>query len=528
MDRDVIVVGGGIAGLTAALSLAHKGRDVLLLEKNENCGGLMNSFVRDGFRFEGGARALVNAGLVKPLIKEFGIDIEILPNPISLGVEDRILTVRGEESLFEYSDLLKGLYPGCEAEVDGIVRAIRDIVQDMKVLYGVDNPLFSKKKWNILTLAPSVLAWAIRFLRTMYRISKMDTPFEEYLDSLSSNRSLKDIIGQHFFRKTPVFFALSYFALYNDYIYPKGGVGAFIRKLVDAISERGGEVRVGTEIVRVEPREKTVTDSAGGTYRYKKMIWAGDLKTLYAVTADSGFGNRERASFNRRRETVLRHRGAESVFSVFIAADLPPEAFGSMAGGHVFYTPDRRGLGDIHTSELEGLLSRWDSVRKEEVFEWLRRFCRYNTFEISIPVLRDPDAAPPGRTGLIISALFDYGLTERIRSAGWYDEFKRRLEDEIIAAISSSIYPGLADKVLFRFSASPLSIRSRAGSSEGSIVGWSFEEDIPVTKSMFRMADSVKTPLPGVYAAGKWVYSPAGGPTAIMTGRIAAARCLRR
>ena len=41
------------------------------------------------------------------------------------------------------------------------------------------------------------------------------------------------------------------------------------------------------------------------------------------------------------------------------------------------------------------------------------------------------------------------------------------------------------------------------------------------------MADSVKTPLPGVCAAGKWVYSPAGGPTAIMTGRIAARRCLR-
>ena len=63
--KEVIVVGGGIAGLTAALSLAHKGKDVLLVEKNDYCGGLMNSFVRDGFRFEGGARALVNAGLVK-------------------------------------------------------------------------------------------------------------------------------------------------------------------------------------------------------------------------------------------------------------------------------------------------------------------------------------------------------------------------------------------------------------------------------------------------------------------------------
>ena len=36
IQKDIIVVGGGIAGLTAALSLAHKGRDVLLIEKNES------------------------------------------------------------------------------------------------------------------------------------------------------------------------------------------------------------------------------------------------------------------------------------------------------------------------------------------------------------------------------------------------------------------------------------------------------------------------------------------------------------
>jgi phytoene dehydrogenase-like protein len=172
------------------------------------------------------------------------------------------------------------------------------------------------------------------------------------------------------------------------------------------------------------------------------------------------------------------------------------------------------------------LLGRWDSVRGDELDDWLKRFCRYNTFEISIPALRDPDAAPAGKSGVIISALFDFELTKRIKESGRYEEFKRRVEDEFIDVISSSIYPEMKDRVLFRFSASPLSIYEIAGSSEGSIVGWSFEQDIPVVTSMFRMADSVKTALPDVYAAGKWVYSPAGGPTAVMTGRIAAKKCL--
>ena len=141
--------------------------------------------------------------------------------------------------------------------------------------------------------------------------------------------------------------------------------------------------------------------------------------------------------------------------------------------------------------------------------------------------MRDPDAAPAGKTGIIVSALFDYELTRKIRSSGWYDEFKQRVEAEFIETIAASIYPELKDKMLFSFSTSPVSIYDRVGSSEGSIVGWSFEGDIPVVTSMFRMADSVRTALPDVYAAGKWVYSPAGGPTAIMTGRIAARQCMK-
>ena len=524
IQKDIIVVGGGIAGLTAALSLAHSGKDVLLLEKNESCGGLMSTFQRDGFRFEAGARALVNAGLVKPLINEFDLDIEMLPNPITLGIEDRLLRVDGEESLTRYADLLKGLYPESQLEVDRIIQSIHDIIEDMKVLYGVNNPLFSKKR-NIISLLPSMIIWMLKFIRTMYRIQKMDTPFEEHLNMLAANQSLKDMIGQHFFRKTPVFFALSYFALYNDYLYPKGGVGAFVHKLVEAIEKRGGEICYQTEITSVDAQNKRLKDSNGNEYLYQKMIWTGDLKTIYTITSDEGLEKHALVNFRKKRQAILSHQGAESVFSVFLALDLPPAYFQEKASGHLFYTPDRKGLGTIHVQELQEMLQRWDTLEKNELFAWLERFCRYNTFEISIPVLRDSDAAPSGKTGMIISVLFDFELTRRIHAKGWYDEFTKKFEEQIIMTISSSIYSGMKEKVLFSFSTTPYSIYSRVGSSEGSIVGWSFEGKIPVVSSMFRMSDSVKTELPDVYAAGKWVYSPAGGPTAIMTGRIAAKKC---
>ncbi|MDH7483880.1 MAG: NAD(P)/FAD-dependent oxidoreductase, partial [Spirochaetales bacterium] len=71
-------------------------------------------------------------------------------------------------------------------------------------------------------------------------------------------------------------------------------------------------------------------------------------------------------------------------------------------------------------------------------------------------------------------------------------------------------------------SASPLTLARIDGSSEGAIVGWSFEHPLPVPSSMLQMNKSVQTSIPHVFKAGQWAFSPAGGPTAIMTGRLAA------
>jgi len=89
--HDAVVVGGGIAGLVATVFLAREGLDVLLLERSERCGGLVNTFVRDGFRFEVGVRALISAGTIFPMLDELDITLEALPNRVSVGIEDRIM-----------------------------------------------------------------------------------------------------------------------------------------------------------------------------------------------------------------------------------------------------------------------------------------------------------------------------------------------------------------------------------------------------------------------------------------------------
>ncbi|MGB4406958.1 MAG: hypothetical protein WBI82_08890 [Sphaerochaeta sp.] len=92
-----------------------------------------------------------------------------------------------------------------------------------------------------------------------------------------------------------------------------------------------------------------------------------------------------------------------------------------------------------------------------------------------MPVLNDSSAAPEGQSGLIVSFLFDYELTRRIEEGGWYEEFEKRIRTLMIDTLTESVYKELKEDILFSFSASPLSIERNVCSSEGAIVGWSFE-----------------------------------------------------
>ena len=132
----------------------------------------------------------------------------------------------------------------------------------------------------------------------------------------------------------------------------------------------------------------------------------------------------------------------------------------------MFYTPSRKGLGETNRGAREDLIENFDEKSKDEVFAWLANFCNLNTYEVSIPALRDSTLAPEGKTGLMISCLFDYSIIEKVAQAGWNDEFKTTLENHMIRIFSETIYPGFEDAVLFKYSATPLTINKVSGSSE--------------------------------------------------------------
>lgn len=72
VDEDVVVVGGGIAGWSAALTAAEGGASVVLLEAHEH-GGRARTVVRDGWSHNIGPHALYLHGHLQQLLDQRGI-----------------------------------------------------------------------------------------------------------------------------------------------------------------------------------------------------------------------------------------------------------------------------------------------------------------------------------------------------------------------------------------------------------------------------------------------------------------------
>jgi phytoene dehydrogenase-like protein len=455
------------------------------------------------------------------MLKKLGLDIEFVRNKISVGIEDRVIRINDKGAVQTYQALLNDLYPENRQEISAIIIQIEKIMEYMEVQYGIDNPVFLDLKEDRDYFIKAILPWMVKYTITAPKIAKLQEPVVDFLRRYTQNQSLLDIICQHFFQKTPAFFALSYIKLYLEYKYPLGGIGRIVEKMVAFIEDHQGIINTNTEIVSVDPQRKLVIDSHGASHEYQQLIWAADQKALYRnIDAEMLVDPRVRTAISNRRALIGDKIGNDSVFTLFLALDLDPSFFASIASEHFFYTPSRVGLTAAGPIAMDG--------DRTTIEKWLEQFFALNTYEISCPVMRDPSLAPAGKTGLIVSVLFDYKLTKRIEEMGWYEEFKTFCETLIISNLNASIYPGINEAVLQRFSSTPLTLAKIAGNTDGAIVGWAFSNDpIPAERRIPKILKAIQTPIPGVLQAGQWTYSPAGLPISILTGKLAADQVIK-
>ena len=70
---DTAIIGGGMAGLIAGLSLQKMGKRSIILEHGRQVGGNMSGIWRKGFYFDCGDQSMESFGILFPILEELGL-----------------------------------------------------------------------------------------------------------------------------------------------------------------------------------------------------------------------------------------------------------------------------------------------------------------------------------------------------------------------------------------------------------------------------------------------------------------------
>ena len=64
-----------------------------------------------------------------PLLRSLELPIEFVKNPVTIGIKDRSVRLKGEESLTEYADLYKSFFPQESAAIDAIIAEVVKVMR---------------------------------------------------------------------------------------------------------------------------------------------------------------------------------------------------------------------------------------------------------------------------------------------------------------------------------------------------------------------------------------------------------------
>ncbi len=244
----VVVIGAGLAGLTAACHLVGRGHEVTVLEREDGPGGRARSVTRDGFTFDLGPVVMTMPQLVESALAAAGSSLADLPmrrlDPAYRGV-----FADGSEILVRYGhDAMREEIREKSGEKDAA--NFDSFVAWLKQLYDVEMGNFIDKNFDsALGLVEKPTA-GLTLLR-LRALGKLGPAVRRYFDDTRLHRLFT---FQALYAGLPPETALSLYAVitYMDSIegvwFPDGGMGAIPAALERAAKGAGVEFRYGTTV----------------------------------------------------------------------------------------------------------------------------------------------------------------------------------------------------------------------------------------------------------------------------------------
>ena len=520
MKYDVIVIGGGHNGLTAAAYLARAGRRVLVLERRHVVGGAaVTEEIFPGFKFS--VCSYVVSLLRPEIIRDLDLPrhgLEILPldgtfTPMPNGdylwrVDDHARTRR---EIARHSKLDAEAY-------DEYGKAMVEMARFVKPILNMTPP-------DPMSLDPRELAKLLSILKRFRRLADADRynqiqlmtmSASDFLDQwfetdvLKATMAASGIIGTFLGVRSPgtAYVLLHHYmgeidGAFRSWGFARGGTGAISNAIAGAAREAGVEIRTEAAVGRISVKN----GEAAGVVLTNGDELAADL-VLSSVDPNLTFlkfidGTELPGEFV---DEVRRYKFRGSSGKVNLALDALPNFLCLPGDG-----PHLRGALSISPS-VDYMERAYDDAKYGE-------FSRRPYIDMVIPTLTDPSVAPPGKH--ILSCFVQYA--PYTLATGTWDDRREAFGDTVIDTIAEYA-PNIRDIVLHRQVLTPLDLEREFGLTEGNI----FQGELTLEQLFFARPvpgwAQYQTPIRKLWMCGSATH-PGGGIMGA-PGRNAARRIL--
>jgi phytoene dehydrogenase-like protein len=502
---DVVIVGGGHNGLTAAAYLARAGRKVLVLERRHVVGGAaVTEEIFPGFRFS------VCSYVVSLLRPEIIRELDLARHGLQLLPLDGTFTPLPDDYLWrtddhEFTRREVARHSTRDADrYDDFSETMARIAQFVKPMLEMTPPdpgrpgvrgaiQLAGLARRYTQLAPDDQSRLIQMM-TVSVVDFLEQWFET--DALIATMAASGTIGTFLGVRSPgtAYVLLHHYmgeidGVFRSWGLARGGTGSVSNALAAAATEAGAEIRTNAAVARI----RVTGNRAGGV-----VLESGETidSTLVASSADP------HVTFLRLLEpttlpddfvTKVRHfrfRGASAKVNLALSG-LP--RFTSK--------PD----GDAH---LRGAISISPTVDyMERAYDEAKygAFSRRPYMDIVIPSLTDPTVAPAGKH--VMSCFVQYAPYHLAK--GTWDEQREAFGDTVIETLAEYA-PNMRDIVLHRQVVTPLDLEREWSLTEGNI----FQGELSPDQLFFMRPlpgwAQYRTPVKGLYLCGAATH-PGGG-----------------